>query len=84
MANLNDVKRMAETLMAKKFTFNTYHGVFTFSAKDLGYRFEFDNAKRRFGACWYVQKKITLSMPLCAENLDKIETRITSYDIKSL
>ena len=76
MTTLNDVKKMAEGLMAKQFTFNTYHGVFTMSANSLGYRFEFDTAKRRFGACWYVAKKITLSLPLCSENLDKIETQI--------
>lgn len=84
MNTINDVKRMAETLMNKRFTFNTYFGVYTYSAKDLGYRFEFDSAKRRFGACWYTQKKITLSMPLCVENLDKIETRITNTMLHEL
>jgi predicted SprT family Zn-dependent metalloprotease len=84
MRTLNDVKKMAETLIAKEFTFNTYHGVFTMSAKSLGYRFEFDSAKRRFGACWYVAKKITLSMPLSKENLDKIETRITNTMLHEL
>lgn len=76
MKTLNDVKKLAEELMAKKFTFSTYFGVYTLSANELGYRFEFDSAKRRFGACWYVAKKITLSMPLCKENLDKLDTQI--------
>lgn len=84
MRTLNNVKEMAESLMSKQFTFNTYHGVFTMSANDLGYRFEFDTAKRRFGACWYVAKKISLSMPLCKENLDKIETRITNTMLHEL
>ena len=78
MKTINDVKIVAEQLMAQKFTFKTYHKEFNMSANDLGYRFEFDTAKRRFGCCWYRDKKITLSMPICQENLDKIETIITN------
>ena len=84
MKTLNDVKVMAETLMAKKFTFNTYHGVFTMSGKELGYTFKFDTAKRRFGCCSYGKKTIGLSMPLCAENLDKIDTKITDTMLHEL
>jgi hypothetical protein len=70
MKTINDVKIVAEQLMAQKFTFKTYHKEFNMSANDLGYRFEFDTAKRRFGCCWYRDKKITLSMPICQENLE--------------
>lgn len=37
--------------------------------KSKGWYFHFDNAKRRFGAC-YPSKKITLSLPLCWLNMD--------------
>ena len=84
MANLNDVKKMAIELLNKEFTFITYYGTNTMSAMDLGYYFEFDNAKRMFGRCFYIEKKITLSKPLCSENLDKIETRITNTMLHEL
>jgi predicted SprT family Zn-dependent metalloprotease len=35
---------------------------------NLGWRFEFDNAKRRFGCCNYTQKRITLSKHLVVLN----------------
>jgi predicted SprT family Zn-dependent metalloprotease len=76
MKTLNDVKNLAIELMATEFTVNTYYGKKTMSAMDLGYYFEFDNAKRAFGRCFYMQKKITLSLPLCSENLDKVDTQI--------
>jgi predicted SprT family Zn-dependent metalloprotease len=84
MKTLNDVKLMAETLMAKQFTFNTYHGVYTLSGNQLGYQFKFDNAKRRFGCCNYGKKFISLSMPLCSENLDKVDTEITDTMLHEL
>jgi hypothetical protein len=84
MKTLNDVQKMAIELMNKEFTFTTYYGKHTMSAMDLGYYFEFDNAKRAFGRCFYIQKKITLSKPLCSENLDKIETRITNTMLHEL
>ncbi len=84
MKTLNDVKKMAETLMAKQFTFNTYFGVYTLSGEQLGYTFKFDSAKRRFGCCNYGRKTIGLSMPLCSENLDKIDTKITDTMLHEL
>ena len=84
MKNLNDVRLMAETLMTKQFTFNTYHGVYTLSGEQLGYTFKFDSAKRRFGCCSYGKKTIGLSMPLCNENLDKIDTKITDTMLHEL
>jgi predicted SprT family Zn-dependent metalloprotease len=84
MRTLSDVKKLAIELMSKEFTITTYYKTYKISALDLGYYFEFDSAKRRFGACWYVRKKITLSMPLCKENLDKIETRITNTILHEL
>ena len=84
MTTLNDVKKLAVELLNKQFTFKTYKGTHKMSAMDLGYYFEFDTAKQRFGACWYIAKKITLSMPLCKENLDKLETRITNTILHEL
>lgn len=76
MGTIKDVVNLVETLMAKEFTFTTYYGEHKISAKGIGYRFEFNNKKRAFGTCYYTQKKISLSLPLCSENLDKIYTNI--------
>ena len=76
MGTLNDVRVLVDELMSKEFTFTTYSGTHSVSAKGLGYRFEFNNRKRAFGTCHYIQKKISLSLPLCSENLDKIDSRI--------
>lgn len=78
MKTINDVRELAIELLSKEFTFTTYYGEHTVSAKSIGYRFEFDNAKRIFGRCFYNAKKITLSLPLCSANLDKVDSRI--YD----
>jgi predicted SprT family Zn-dependent metalloprotease len=58
--NLLDAQRLANDLMAK-------HNLFI-----QGWRFEFDNAKRRFGACHYGSKRITLSRALV--ELNDLET----------
>ncbi len=76
MGTINEVVNLVETLLAKEFTFSTYYGEHKISAKQIGYRFEFNNRKKSFGTCYYTQKKISLSLPLCSENLDKIYTNI--------
>lgn len=76
MKTINDVRDMAIELMNTQFTFKTAYTTHKVSATDLGYRFEFGNKKRAFGTCYYIQKKIQLSLPLCVENLDKVDTRI--------
>jgi hypothetical protein len=76
MGTISEVQNLAIELLNKDFTFETYYGTHTMNALDLGYYFEFNNKKRAFGTCHYVSKKISLSLPLCSENLDKIETRI--------
>lgn len=76
MGTIKDVIELANELLSKEFTFTTYYGVHSVSAKGIGYRFEFNNKKRAFGTCYYNQKKIALSLPLCTENLDKIDSRI--------
>jgi predicted SprT family Zn-dependent metalloprotease len=73
MKTIKDVKEMAIELMNTKFTFITHYSTHTISANDLGYYFEFGNKKKAFGTCYYVKKKIQLSLPLCSANLDKIE-----------
>lgn len=84
MKTINDVKKMAETLMVTEFTFKTNSGFYTISGKELGYTFKFDTAKRRFGCCSYGKKTIGLSLPLCEANLDKIDTRITNTMLHEL
>jgi hypothetical protein len=76
MKTINDVRDLAIELLSKEFTFSTYYGEHTLSAKSIGYRFEFDNAKKIFGRCYYGKKKISLSLPLCSANLDKVDSRI--------
>lgn len=49
---MDSVKRLAISLMGK-------HGLI-----QKGWAFDFDKAKRRAGACYYNQKKISLSLPL--------------------
>ena len=76
MKTINDVRTLAIELLNTEFRIVTYKGTHLVTPSKIGYRFEFDSAKRRFGCCFYVKKKITLSLPLCAENLDKVDTRI--------
>ena len=76
MKTIKDVQAMAIELMNTQFKFTTYYGEHNISAMDLGYYFEFGNKKKSFGTCYYIQKKIQLSLPLCAENLDKVDTKI--------
>ena len=76
MGTINDVVNLVETLMRKDFIITTRSGERTINAKQIGYTFEFNNRKRAFGTCYYLKKKISLSLPLCTENLDKIHTNI--------
>jgi predicted SprT family Zn-dependent metalloprotease len=76
MGTIKDVVNLVETLLAKEFTISTYYGEHKISAKKIGYDFEFNKKKRAFGTCYYIQKKISLSLPLCSENLDKIYPNI--------
>ncbi len=63
--NLNEAKQLAELLMVK-------HGI-----TQQGWRFEFDNARSRFGCCKYRTKRITLSKHLTELNgADKIKDTI--------
>ena len=75
MKTINDVIRLANDMLDEKFTIKTLYSESTISARELGYYFEFDNCKNSFGRCFY-NKKITLSLPLCEVNLDKVDTRI--------
>jgi len=76
MKTINDVINLVNELLSKEFVFTTYYGEHKLSAKSIGYRFEFNNRKRAFGTCNYSQKKISLSLALCSENLDKVDDRI--------
>lgn len=63
--DLNNARNMALLMMAQ-------HGLDTPS----GWRFEWDNARRRFGACHWDKKLITLSRRLVALN-DDVHVRAT-------
>ena len=54
--HLIDARNLAWDLMRQ-------HGL-----ADLGWRFRFDHARRRFGSCKYREKAITLSRPLTLLN----------------
>ena len=81
---LKDVENKANELIDKEFTFKVFGVKHTIDARTLGYRFQFDNAKNRFGACHYRKRVITLSKPICAINLDKLETKITDTILHEL
>lgn len=53
---LTEAKELAISLMEKH------------SLLDKGWYFEYDNAKRRFGCCFYYERKITLSKELTSLN----------------
>lgn len=62
---LNEAKDLAITLMKE-------HGIL-----QQGWKFEFDNAKRRFGCCKYRLKMITLSVYLTEiNNFDRVKNTI--------
>ena len=81
---LKDVENKANELIDQEFSFRVFGSIQTVCARTLGYKFEFDNAKQRFGACHYRTKKITLSRPVCEVNLDKLETKITDTILHEL
>lgn len=75
---IQDVERLADKLMGQLFEIKDEHyNTHWLSAKELGYTFKFDRAVRRFGCCNYVKRTISLSRPLCLNNLDKLEGKIT-------
>lgn len=74
---LNTVKDLATQLMGKTFKINAKGWEYNLSALDINYYFEFNNRKRAFGICNWVDRRIELSQPLCEANLDKIDTQIT-------
>ena len=76
MSTLKDVQNLANELINKTFTIETYSGNKQISAKQLGYTFKFDSAKRRFGCCNYSRKTISLSKHMCEVNLHQIEGKI--------
>ena len=62
---LNEARDLAIQLMTK-------HGII-----EQGWRFEFDNAKRRFGCCNYDSRRITLSLYLTELNkIDEVKNTI--------
>lgn len=63
--NLLEAKNLAIDLMAK-------HGIL-----DQGWRFQYDNARRRFGCCSYRTKTISLSKHLVSLNdIEKVKDTI--------
>lgn len=74
MENLREVQDLAIKLISTKFIVRDIYGSeHTLCAKDMGYRFKFDNAKRRNGQINYRTKIISLSKPKALVNLHQID-----------
>jgi predicted SprT family Zn-dependent metalloprotease len=69
---IQSVEKLANDLMSKKFTIQARGERLTYSAKDLGYTFKWDNAKRRNGKINYGKREISLSKSKVEANLDKV------------
>jgi len=67
---IKDVELHAKKLMTKEYKVEVNGRTHLLTPTKLGYRFKFDNAKRRFGCCSYRDKEISLSKPLCEYNLN--------------
>jgi len=68
--SIKDVERYANQLMVKEYKVEVNGKTHLLTPSKLGYKFKFDNAKRRFGLCSYRDKEISLSKPLCEYNLN--------------
>lgn len=64
--HLNHVKFTAEHMLQETYD---VMGV-EINLKEIGWRFTYDSAKRRFGLCNWSKKIISLSQPLCEMNLE--------------
>ena len=67
--NIFRAKQIAIELMGK-------HGLL-----ELGWKFQMDNAKRRFGVCMYQSKRISLSLPLTTLNNEEKVTDTILHEI---
>jgi predicted SprT family Zn-dependent metalloprotease len=67
---IKDVESYAKQLMTKEYKVKVNGKTHLLTPTKLGYKFKFDNAKRRFGYCSYTDKEISLSKPLCEYNLN--------------
>lgn len=76
---IHEIEAYAKSLLAKDWSAELFaKGIIIPSGKqfkgilkDIGWTFDYDNAKRRFGLCYYTKKQIRLSLPLVQLNLDK-------------
>jgi predicted SprT family Zn-dependent metalloprotease len=68
--NIDEVEAHARQLLQKEYKIEVNGKVQWLNPYRIGYRFKFDNAKRRFGQCSYRDKRISLSKPLASNNLD--------------
>ena len=76
MSSIIEIELLVEKLMSKNFTVKSAGNLYTISAKNLGYTFKWDNAKRRNGQINYSRKTISLSKAKAKVNLDKVNTVI--------
>ena len=73
MKSIQLVENLASELMSKHFTVKDIYGnLKTYSAKELGYSFKWDNAKRRNGQINYHKKTISLSKVRIEVNLHQL------------
>tara|TARA_B100000900_G_scaffold399712_1_gene402559 strand:+ start:236 stop:766 length:531 start_codon:yes stop_codon:yes gene_type:complete len=68
--DIDEVEAYAKELLHREYRIEANGKVHWLTPSKIGYRFKFDNAKRRFGQCSYRDKRISLSKPLCEYNLN--------------
>ena len=68
--SVSEVEAYAKKLMDVEYDINIDGLMHHVNPRDIGYRFEWDNAKNRFGICRYSRRVIGLSLPLVEGNLD--------------
>lgn len=76
--HLSIIKNLVEKLLSQVYYIKRLDTglIESVSLREIGYTFQFDNAKRRFGLCNYRLKTISLSKPLCEANPHQIEGKI--------
>jgi hypothetical protein len=77
--SIKDVESHAKQLMETEYRVEVNGKVHRLTPNKLGYKFKFDNAKRRFGLCSYRRKVISLSKPLATNNITSFRLMIPYY-----
>ena len=68
--SVSEVENYANRLLDVEYDIKIDGLMYHVNPMDVGYKFEWDNAKNRFGVCRYNRRVIGLSLPLVEGNLD--------------